>query len=169
MAFGAAHGTAIFQRVTDAIRRIMQASGIQIWNYIDDLFAFVPADQADAAFELLRDLVLELGLPINYSKLVPPTTFRISDKITRQFWSFLVAHDMTDSHAVAPLLAYTQYLADQGLSFRTIMNYMSALRSNLSRLNQPVQSFDHSVYKAFLKSLSHRKPTTIIPNGFDSE
>ena len=42
---------------------------------------------------------------------------------------------------------------------------MSALRSNLSRLNQPVQSFDHSVYKAFLKSLSHRKPTTIIPKG----
>ena len=34
LVFGAAHGTAIFQRVTDAMRRIIQALGIQIWNYI---------------------------------------------------------------------------------------------------------------------------------------
>ena len=31
-------------------------------------------------------------------------TIRVCDKITRQFWAFLVAHNMTDSHAVAPLL-----------------------------------------------------------------
>ena len=42
LAFGAAHGTAIFQRVLDGIRRIMQVFSVQIWNYIDDLFARVP-------------------------------------------------------------------------------------------------------------------------------
>ena len=72
LAFGAVHGTAIFQRVSDAIRRIMQSKGIHIWNYIDDFFACVEADSAVMAFEQLKSLVVDLGLPINETKVVPP-------------------------------------------------------------------------------------------------
>ena len=72
LVFGVAHGTAIFQRVSDAICRIMQSKGIHIWNYIDDFFACVEADSAVRAFEQLKSLVVELGLPINETKLVPP-------------------------------------------------------------------------------------------------
>ena len=73
LAFGAAHGTAISQRVTDAIRRIMAAEKMGIWNYIDDLFACVPEQEAETVFNRLCKLVTELGLPINEDKLVPPS------------------------------------------------------------------------------------------------
>ena len=37
LAFGAANGTVIFQRISDAVRRILAKENIQVWNYIDDI------------------------------------------------------------------------------------------------------------------------------------
>ena len=74
LAFGAVHGTAIFQRITDAIRNILRSEGIVIWNYIDDLFACVEEDKAEYVFRRMYELIEQLGLPINPDKVVPPTT-----------------------------------------------------------------------------------------------
>ena len=90
-------------------------------------------------------------------------TARVRDKITRQYWAFATAHCVRDTSGVASLLAFTQYLIDQGLSFRTIRNYISALKANLTKLNQPVVNFEHSTFKAFMKSLIYRKPIRMIP------
>ena len=73
LAFGPVHGTAICQRITDAIRRIMASTGIPIWNYIDDLFACIRAAEVDQAFACLKELVQDLGLPIKDDKLVSPS------------------------------------------------------------------------------------------------
>ena len=66
----------------------MASQGIKIWNYIDDLFACVPAEKPDLTYNtLLKNLVTELRLPINEDKLVPPSdikkkTFKIpGDKV----------------------------------------------------------------------------------------
>ena len=74
LAFGAVHGTAIFQRITDAIRNILRSEGIIIWNYIDDLFACAEESEADYVFCRMYELIEQLGLPINPDKVVSPTT-----------------------------------------------------------------------------------------------
>ena len=74
LAFGAVHGTAIFQRITDAIRNILRSEGIIIWNYIDDLFACAEESEADYVFRRMYELIEQLGLPINPDKVVSPTT-----------------------------------------------------------------------------------------------
>ena len=41
LAFGAVHGTAIFERITDFVRYILAKRGFKVYNYIDDLYAFL--------------------------------------------------------------------------------------------------------------------------------
>ena len=72
LSFGAVHGTAIFQRITDAIRRILEYENIKVYNYIDDIFACVEEDRATYVFNRLKALIQELGLPINDTKVVTP-------------------------------------------------------------------------------------------------
>ena len=73
LSFGAVHGTAIFQRITDVIRRILAHENIRVYNYIDDIFACAEEDRAPYVFNRLKALIQELGLPINDSKVVAPS------------------------------------------------------------------------------------------------
>ena len=70
--FGAVHGTAIFERITDLIRYIMGRKGCIVWNYIDDMYA-CHKDVAKKAFHDLLDTIRSLGLPINNKKSIPPS------------------------------------------------------------------------------------------------
>ena len=74
LAFGAMHGTAIFERILDLIRFILAKQGIRVWNYIDDIYAVCHKNTAQMAFEKLIQMVKQIGLPINNSKLFSPTT-----------------------------------------------------------------------------------------------
>ena len=57
LAFGAVHGTAIFEKIIDFVRFLMAKAGFQIHNYIDDQYACCHADQADIAFHALLDIL----------------------------------------------------------------------------------------------------------------
>ena len=70
--FGAVHGTAIFQRITDFIRFLMAQHGFTVYNYIDDMYACIHEHTAQQAFESLQDIILSLGLPLNEKKVLPP-------------------------------------------------------------------------------------------------
>ena len=70
--FGAVHGTAIFERITDLIRHIMARKGFLVWKYIDDIYACCHKDVAQAAFHDLLDTIRLLGLPINQKTVFPP-------------------------------------------------------------------------------------------------
>ena len=69
LAFGAVHGTAIFETITDFVRFLMAKAGFQIHNYIDDLYACCHVDEADRAFHALLNILQNLGLPVNPSKI----------------------------------------------------------------------------------------------------
>ena len=73
LAFGAVHGTAIFERITDFVRFLMAKKGFQIHNYIDDLYGGCHEDDADVAFNSLLDILNNLGLPVNPAKVFSPT------------------------------------------------------------------------------------------------
>ena len=72
LAFGAIHGTAIFERITNLIRFILAKQGIKIFNYIDDIYACGHENVADEAFRALTLVIERVGLPINASKVFPP-------------------------------------------------------------------------------------------------
>ena len=106
LAFGAIHGTAIFERITNFIRYILANKGVTVYNYIDDIYACCHKDQAQTAFRALTDVIRSVGLPINPSKLFPPcktlsilgivvdvdsATFRIEEEKLREITT-LCAH-----------------------------------------------------------------------------
>ena len=73
VAFGWTHGSGAFQILSDAIAFIMAKKGVKLHCYIDDYIVVSSKHKASTEFTLLCDLLDELGLPINASKLTPPT------------------------------------------------------------------------------------------------
>ena len=72
--FGFRHGSAIFQRLSDAVRHFMRQKGHQVTNYIDDVIGHATVSQANPSFQCLKDLLLELGFALSDKKMVAPTT-----------------------------------------------------------------------------------------------
>ena len=73
VAFGWVHGTSAFQMLSDAVTYLMAKRHHNIFAYIDDYVIVATRDTANAVFHDLLTLLLELGLPINETKLTPPS------------------------------------------------------------------------------------------------
>ena len=72
--FGFRHGSALFQRLSDAVRHMMRQRDFDIINYIDDILGIELPSHVDASFDTLRSLLVHLGFEISYNKLVNPAT-----------------------------------------------------------------------------------------------
>ena len=72
VAFGYKHGSAQMQRLRDTIRHVMTSQRYAVFPYIDDIIGVQSAVDAQRAFDTLKALVDNLGLPINPKKLVSP-------------------------------------------------------------------------------------------------
>ena len=72
--FGFKHGSAIFQRISDSIRYIMNSLGFKVTNYIDDIIGHSVCSQAFDSFNTLFKLLTELGFDISQKKIVTPCT-----------------------------------------------------------------------------------------------
>ena len=72
VAFGWAHGSATFQRLSDTIVYIMNWKGYDLVAYIDDYIGIAPAKDAQSQFEFLSSLLSMLGLPMNPDQRIPP-------------------------------------------------------------------------------------------------
>ena len=72
VAFGWVHGSAAFQRVSDAVTFRLAKKGIKLFAYIDDYILISPKATADQQFAFLASLMSELGLPSNPEKQTPP-------------------------------------------------------------------------------------------------
>ena len=73
LAFGYAHGSAICQRVTDAVRFICQNHDIWTVNYIDDFIGVDLPGKAEENYLFLKNLLLDLGFQLSVEKLVDPS------------------------------------------------------------------------------------------------
>ena len=69
LAFGAIHGTAIFQRITDLVRYLMAKQGFVVHNYIDDIYAVCHRHHVNKAYETLKKILTSMGLPLNLKKV----------------------------------------------------------------------------------------------------
>ena len=72
--FGFRLGLVFFQHCSDAIQFIMKQHGFNnLFNYIDDLIYVGLPHKILKSFKFLQELLLDLGVEITSSKLVPPT------------------------------------------------------------------------------------------------
>ena len=74
LAFGFGSGSALFQRLSDAIRFILTRRNYDVINYIDDVIGVGLPSVTTKAFTDLQALVRQLGLDISVKKLVAPDT-----------------------------------------------------------------------------------------------
>ena len=72
--FGFRHGSAIFQRLSDAVHHFMRQEGFQVTNYIDDVIGHATVSQAGPSFQFLKALLTDLGFALCNKKMVPPTS-----------------------------------------------------------------------------------------------
>ena len=72
--FGFKHGSAIFQRISDSIRYIMNSHGFKVTNYIDDIIGHSVRSQAHDSFQTLFRILSDLGFDISQKKIVTPST-----------------------------------------------------------------------------------------------
>ena len=72
--FGFRHASAIFQCLSDTVHHFMRQKGHQVTNYIDDVIGHATVSQAGPAFQILKDLLLELGFAECSTCLGPRTS-----------------------------------------------------------------------------------------------
>ena len=72
VAFGWVHGSALCQRVSDAVTFLMAKSGAKMFAYIDDYILISLEKDAQRHFQHLASLLTELGLPSNPDKQTSP-------------------------------------------------------------------------------------------------
>ena len=48
--------------------------GFQVFNYVDDIFAWCHDDHTGLAFHTLKEIINRMGLPANPNKVLPPAT-----------------------------------------------------------------------------------------------
>lgn len=73
--FGSRKAPAIFNRLTQSVRRMMARKGYQVVVYLDDFFLVgVTKEQCKQALNVLLVLLRKLGFQISYNKVVCPTT-----------------------------------------------------------------------------------------------
>ena len=92
-------------------------------------------------------------------------TRAVRSRIMKEFMAFAVGKGVRDYQSTGALLAYIQQLVESDLTFRTIRNYISALKANYLRLGWPIQAFDNIRVKDLFKRLSKKKPSRVIPKG----
>ena len=74
LAFGARKSPAIFNRLTQAVRRMMEKRGFKVVAYIDDFLVIAPTfNECLLAYNTLIYLLRSLGFRISWDKLVDPT------------------------------------------------------------------------------------------------
>ena len=72
--FGTGHGSQIFQCLSDTAHHVMRQRSFCVIDYIDDYVEVGVPDIVHASFASLFKLMIDLGLTISDSKLVPPST-----------------------------------------------------------------------------------------------
>ena len=72
--FGFRHGSALFQRLSNAVCCIMAQKGFSVTNYMDDIIGHSVISKSNDSFQTLRALLLELGFEISEKKVVEPST-----------------------------------------------------------------------------------------------
>ena len=73
--FGYRNGSALFQRIRDAVRHIMRQRNFDVMNYIDNILGIDLPSRIGTSFDTLHHLLQDLGFQLSLKKLQAHTTY----------------------------------------------------------------------------------------------
>ena len=173
LVFGWVHSTEAFQLCSDSIAFMMKKLGVNLHCYIDDYVVVATRYEAEQYFEKLRDLLLELGLPINQDKFTPPTkcltvlgiqidiqanTMRIDpNKLAQIYSEFLTVKNkkFLSKKAYQSLLGKLLYIQNCVKPSRTFVNRILALFRACSTPRIALTHDFHQDLDWFIRFLPH--------------
>lgn len=137
--FGARMSSLCVQKVAEFINRALSQRGIQCLIYLDDLFLFLPTDgSAYSKFNQALAFLRSLGLPVNFSKLISPTTHAV--------W-LGVLFDLSNNTISIPhnkvndLLTAIQAINDREYITRTEAQSILGRMAHIARVVHPARLF----------------------------
>jgi site-specific recombinase XerD len=93
-----------------------------------------------------------------------PATLKAQKSALKLLASFCILYELKfPVVAVATILSFVEFLADNNLAPATIKNYLSSVKSHFRRLSIDVTSFDSNLIKLALKSLERNAPKRYKP------
>ena len=98
----------------------------------------------------------EAAYEVATTTAMAPATLRTRIRIFRDYLAFAYHHGITDTISLGSILAYAQHLSQSGLQPRTILNYVSALKAHLQITGHSIEMFQHSIFRAFGRSILRR-------------
>ena len=90
-----------------------------------------------------------------------PHAKRLRQRLLYDYMGFCIAHGIRIADCEAAQLAYVNYLHNQGLSYRTITNYISVLKQSMKHLKVPYGNWKTDNIKVFIKAIS-KKPVGVV-------
>jgi hypothetical protein len=120
--FGYRHGSALCQRVTDAVRYILSTHNILVINYIDDFIGIVPTHDADRLFRLTHDILLKIGFVLSEGKTIPPVKQCVCLGIVIDTEQFTIS--IPEAKLAAVINICTQFLKFKKLYKRQIQSIL---------------------------------------------
>lgn len=181
--FGARLSSLYVQKIAEFISRALSARNITSLIYLDDLFLLLSdTDNTQQQFNEAMHVLRSLGLPINYSKLIPPAK--------QASWlgvSFDIAHNHISipPHKVQSLLQTIRGVLDQSSIAYTEAQSLVGRIAHIARVVRPARLFMARVLNQmrdsdrltvyigpavradlqwFLTFFRHHNATAIIPN-----
>lgn len=182
--FGARVSSLYVQRIADFVVRILANRGITSLMYMDDLCLLLPhTSAAQSLFSQALSIIRDLGLPINYNKVIPPTSQAIWLGVTFDFDSYTIS---VPDYKVRDLLAIlSKYQTVMSVPLKEaqsvvgkiahIAQVVPAARLFMCRLLDQVRDKDGdkvyfnpgvlSDFAWFRKFFSHHNAKTMMPDG----
>ena len=157
LAFGAVHGTAIFERISNLIRFILAKQGFKVLNYIDDIYAVCHKDKAQTAYETLISVVQDIG------------TFSIPSEKLEEISSLcheMLLQDQMSKRELQTLLGKLLYISRCLRGSRIFLNRMLQLLRDHHHTNSIIltQEFRYDLLW-FLRFLRHFNGVVVFRRG----
>ena len=98
-----------------------------------------------------------------------PKTSRCYDLLFRNFLGFCICTNITMScMGIDEIMAYLEYLVDNGVSVHMVSNNVSAIRAKFVMYGLPHDLLHHPRIAYFIKSLKINRPLTVTPRNIMS-
>ena len=92
-----------------------------------------------------------------------PETRRCYELLFRNFMGFCRVTRLNVQHVdLQNLIAYLEYLVENGVSYNMVSNNISALKANFIMYDLPFQLLEHPRIRFFIKSLKINRPLSLV-------
>ena len=123
------------------------------------MFVFIIVDVPRNVHSLLHDAIQR-----NQKGLRPQTLYQYNKQF-KLFLAFVISHQIRKCDCVSAIMVFLEFLAANAMTFRVVMNYVSALKYMFVRYGWSVDVFENPMIKRMLRGINYTVHTQPTPKG----